>query len=89
MLKSREDERASVNTIIGVDQVKNVFQLHGAAADGTVVLRKNPSRPQFHRFMSEHPCCVVAMRLAAARKPLGARNGPARACGKTGRAAPR
>ncbi len=26
-------------SIIGVDLAKNVFQLHGAAADGTVLLR--------------------------------------------------
>ena len=36
-------------TIIGVDPEKNVFQLHGAAFDGTVVFRKNLSRPQFAR----------------------------------------
>jgi transposase len=33
-------------SIIGVDLAKNVFQLHGAAADGTVVFRKKLSRPQ-------------------------------------------
>jgi len=39
MLKSQWNERASIMevTIIGVDLAKNVFQLHGAAADGTVV----------------------------------------------------
>ena len=31
-------------SIIGVDLAKNVFQLHGAAADGTVVFRKKLSR---------------------------------------------
>jgi transposase len=32
-------------TIIGVDLAKNVFQLHGAAADGSVVFRKkHPTR---------------------------------------------
>ena len=30
--------------IIGIDPVKNVFQLHGAAADGTVLFRKKLSR---------------------------------------------
>jgi transposase len=48
-------------TIIGIDLAKNVFQLHGATSDGTVVFRKKLSRPLFHRFMSEHPGCVVAM----------------------------
>jgi len=34
-------------TIIGVDLAKNVFQVHGAAAGGSVVFRKRLSRPQF------------------------------------------
>ena len=37
-------------SIIGVDLAKNVFQLHGAAADGSVAFRKKLSRPQFARF---------------------------------------
>jgi transposase len=48
-------------SIIGVDLAKNVFQLHGAAADGTVLFRKKLSRPQFQRFIFEHPRCLVAM----------------------------
>ena len=50
-------------SIIGVDLAKNVFQLHGAAADGTVVFRKKLSRPQFQRFMAEHPPCLSRWRL--------------------------
>ncbi len=52
-------------TIIGVDLAKNVFQLHGAASDGSVVFRKKLSRPQFARFMAEHPPCRVAMEACA------------------------
>ena len=52
-------------TIIGVDLAKNVFQLHGAAADGSVVFRKKLSRPQFARFMAEQPPCLVAMEACA------------------------
>ena len=48
-------------TIIGVDLAKNVFQVHGAAADGAVLLRKKLTRLQFHRFMAEQPACLVAM----------------------------
>lgn len=40
-------------SIIGVDRAKNVFQLHGAAADGSVMFRKKLSRPQFARFMAD------------------------------------
>ncbi|MFN3973098.1 MAG: hypothetical protein ACK4L4_17320 [Gemmobacter sp.] len=38
-----------------------MFQLHGAAADGTVLFRKKLSRPQFRRFMAEHPQCLIVM----------------------------
>ncbi|EPX83615.1 IS110 family transposase [Salipiger mucosus] len=48
-------------TIIGVDLAKNVFQLHGATADGSVIFRKKLSRPQFHRFMAGQPASVVVM----------------------------
>lgn len=48
-------------TIIGVDLAKNVFQLHGAAADGSVVFRKKLSRPQVRKFMAAQPACIVAM----------------------------
>jgi transposase len=52
-------------TIIGVDLAKNVFQLHGAAEDGSVVFRKKLSRPLFERFMAGHPPCTVAMEACA------------------------
>lgn len=52
-------------TIIGVDLAKNVFQLHGAAADGKVVFRKKLNRPLFERFMAGHPPCIVAMEASA------------------------
>ena len=48
-------------TIIGVDLAKNVFQLHGATADGSVIFRKKLSRPQFHRFMAGQPASVVVI----------------------------
>lgn len=48
-------------TIIGVDLAKNVFQLHGAASDGSVVFRKKLTRAQFCKFMADHPACIVAM----------------------------
>ena len=53
-------------TIIGIDLAKNVFQLHGAAADGSVVFRKKLSRPQFQRFMAAHPPCTLAMEACPA-----------------------
>ena len=52
VLKHKLKERASMGevTIIGVDLAKNVFQVHGAAADGSVVFGKKLSRPQFARY---------------------------------------
>lgn len=41
-----------VSIIVGVDLAKNVFQLHGAAADGSVVFRKKLTRLQFERFLA-------------------------------------
>lgn len=40
-------------TIIGVVLAKNVLQVHGAAADGSVLFCMKLSRSQFPRFMAE------------------------------------
>ncbi len=48
-------------TIVGFALAKNVFQLHGAAADGTVLFRKKLTRLQFPRFMAEQAPCLVAI----------------------------
>ena len=40
---------------------KQVFQLHGATAEGGVVFRKKLSRKQFCTFMQVQPRCVVAL----------------------------
>ena len=52
-------------TIVGVDLAKQVFQLHGAAADGRVLFRKKLSRTQFMHFMTSLPRCIVAMEACA------------------------
>ena len=59
-------------TIIGIDLAKNVFQVHGAAADGSVLFRKKLSRPQFARFMADQPPCLVAMEACASAQSAGA-----------------
>jgi len=50
--KPKLKEKASMGevTIIGIDLAKNVFQLRGAASDGSVVFRKKLSRLLFARF---------------------------------------
>jgi transposase len=47
--------------IIGIDMAKGVFQLHGAAADGSVVFRKKLTRAQLLPFLARQPASVVAM----------------------------
>ena len=52
-------------SIIGLDLAKNVFQAHGAAADGTVVFRRKLGRAQVLRFFAGQPRCLVAMEACA------------------------
>lgn len=42
-------------SIIGLDLTKNVFQAHGAEADGSVVFRRKVSRAQLLKFMVAQP----------------------------------
>lgn len=49
------------DTMIGVDLAKSVFQLHGASMTGEVRFRKKLTRPQFLKFMIEHPAAIVVM----------------------------
>ena len=53
-------------TIIGIDLAKRVFQLHGAAADGSVVFRRKLTRTQLPRFLAQQPAATVAMEPARA-----------------------
>ena len=52
-------------SIVGVDLAKRVFQVHGAAADGSVVFRKKLGRGQFLAFLAKLPACTVAMEACA------------------------
>ena len=51
--------------IIGVDLAKRVFQIHGADATGKAIYRRKLSRPQFSKFLNEHPSCIIAMEACA------------------------
>ena len=48
-------------SMIGIDLAKNSFQLHGAAADGSVVFRRTLTRGKVMDFLASQPDCVVAM----------------------------
>lgn len=48
-----------IDTMIGVDLAKNVFQVHGASLTGEVKFRKKLSRSQFRKFMEDQPASIV------------------------------
>jgi transposase len=48
-------------SIIGLDLAKNVFQVHGADADGVPVLRRKLRRADLLHFFSKIPSCLVGM----------------------------
>lgn len=48
-------------TIIGIDIAKNVFHLHGAAADGEVIYRKKLTRGRLLDFIAKQPSCRVVL----------------------------
>lgn len=48
-------------TTIGLDLAKNVFQVHGADADGAPVLRRKLRRAEVHAFFAKLPPCLVGM----------------------------
>ena len=52
-------------SIIGLDLAKNVFQVHGAAADGSVLFRRRLGRQQMLTFFAGQPRCTVAMEACA------------------------
>lgn len=51
--------------IIGLDLAKNVFQAHGATADGSVAFRVKLARSQVLQFFAKQPACLVAMEACA------------------------
>ncbi len=52
-------------TIIGLDLAKNVFQAHGARADGSVAFRIKLVRTKVLAFFAAQPTCTVAMEACA------------------------
>jgi len=60
-------EEASVESVstIGIDPAKHVFQLHGAAADGTALFRRRLRREKRLDFLASQPACVAAMEACA------------------------
>src|SRR5262250_2932179 len=50
---------------IGLDIAKNLFQIHGVDAEGTVVIRKRVSRARVLEFFADLPPCRVGMEACA------------------------
>jgi len=48
-----------IDTMIGVDLAKNVFQLHGASLTGEIKFRKKLTRVQFQKFIAKQPACII------------------------------
>lgn len=52
-------------SMIGIDLAKHVFQLHGAATDGTVLFRRRLRREKLVDLLALQPACVVALEACA------------------------
>src|ERR1700722_11469103 len=51
--------------VVGFDLAKNVFQIHGIAADGGVVVRRQIRRGQVLAFFASLAPCLVGMEACA------------------------
>lgn len=50
-----------MDTMIGVDLAKSVFQVHGASMSGEIRFQRKLSRQTFRTFMSKQPASIVVM----------------------------
>jgi transposase len=51
---------------VGLDVAKNVFQVHGVAADGTIVVRRRLRRQEVLPFFAQLPSCLVGLEACRA-----------------------
>ena len=51
--------------VVGLDLAKNVFQVHGLAADGGVVFRRQLRRNQVRSFFQALPACLIGLEACA------------------------
>ena len=61
---SRERKMQEV-AVVGLDLAKNVFQVHGVAADGGVVVRRQLRRAQLLSFFEGLTPCLVGIEACA------------------------
>ena len=53
-------------TTIGLDTAKNLFQVHGADAQGRPVLKRKLARGKVQEFFATLPRCLVGLEACAA-----------------------
>jgi transposase len=53
-------------TTVGLDLAKNLFQVHGADAQGRPVLRRRLAREKVREFFANLPPCLVGLEACAA-----------------------
>ena len=58
--------------VVGLDLAKNVFQVHGVAADGGVGVRRQLRRAQVLSFFEGLTPCLVGIEALRLGPPLGA-----------------
>ena len=51
--------------VIGLDLAKNVFQVHGVDAEGTVVPRQRLTRARLPKLFGKLPPCLVGIEACA------------------------
>jgi transposase len=68
--REREGITMAVQTI-GIDLAKHVFQLHGVAAHGRVVLRKKLSRTHLLAFLAHLPRCLIGLEAGSGAHDWG------------------
>src|SRR3546814_2336125 len=60
-LRTERTATMSIDTMIGVDLAKSVFQVHGASMNGEIQFQRKLSRQTFRTFMARHPAAAAAM----------------------------
>src|SRR4051794_17319962 len=58
-------------TTVGLDLAKNLFQVHGADAQGRPVLKRRLAREKVLEFFANLPPCLVGLEACAAAQPRG------------------
>jgi len=55
----------NIVTTIGIDLAKNVFQVHGIDAEGTVIIRRKLKRSQMLPFFKKQSACLIGIEACA------------------------